>query len=182
MLFRSDLVERRKWISEEEYKEGLALAQLAPGPLAAQLGIYLGFVHYGVIGATIAGFPGRIVGLYPLEVSGAPRFKTLADEWAADLDSSSGAGSRPTFAQDPRIDWLVDLLHQVAPAKVLVLCRSEAKAVALEAALRGVVALHANDGLYSGSFTFFPEIKCAKKIPMVSHCHSWLFELSYFVE
>src|SRR5689334_18691769 len=51
-----DLVEKRKWISEEEYKEGLALAQLAPGPLAAQLGIYLGFVHYGVIGATLAGF------------------------------------------------------------------------------------------------------------------------------
>src|SRR6185436_3938196 len=50
-----DLVEKNKWISEEEYKEGLALAQLAPGPLAAQLGIYLGFVHYGVIGATLCG-------------------------------------------------------------------------------------------------------------------------------
>src|SRR6266436_9461504 len=50
-----DLVEYRKWISEEEYKEGLALAQLAPGPLAAQLGIYLGFVHYRIIGATLAG-------------------------------------------------------------------------------------------------------------------------------
>src|SRR5882762_6749654 len=50
-----DLVEERKWITEEEYKEGLALAQLAPGPLAAQLGIYLGFVHYRVWGATLAG-------------------------------------------------------------------------------------------------------------------------------
>lgn len=50
-----DLVEKRKWISEDEYKEGLALAQLAPGPLAAQLGIYLGFVHYRVLGATICG-------------------------------------------------------------------------------------------------------------------------------
>lgn len=50
-----DLVEDRKWISEEEYKEGLALAQLAPGPLAAQLGIYLGFVHYSFIGATLIG-------------------------------------------------------------------------------------------------------------------------------
>ncbi len=50
-----DLVENRKWISEEEYKEGLALAQLAPGPLAAQLGIYLGFVHYRIIGATLCG-------------------------------------------------------------------------------------------------------------------------------
>lgn len=50
-----DLVERRQWISEGDYKEGLALAQLMPGPLAAQLGIYLGFVHYGVVGATLAG-------------------------------------------------------------------------------------------------------------------------------
>ena len=49
------LVEERKWIAEEEYKQGLALAQLAPGPLAAQLGIYLGFVHYGIAGATLAG-------------------------------------------------------------------------------------------------------------------------------
>ncbi len=51
-----DLVEQRKWVTEEEYREGLALAQLAPGPLAAQLGIYLGFVHYRVIGATLTGF------------------------------------------------------------------------------------------------------------------------------
>jgi chromate transporter len=50
-----DLVENRKWISEEEYKQGLALAHLAPGPLAAQLGIYLGFVHHRVLGATLAG-------------------------------------------------------------------------------------------------------------------------------
>jgi chromate transporter len=50
-----DLVEQRKWISEEEYKDGLALAQLAPGPLAAQLSIYIGFVHYRLLGATVAG-------------------------------------------------------------------------------------------------------------------------------
>src|SRR6187399_3522059 len=50
-----DLVERRKWISETEYKEGLTLAQIMPGPLAAQLAIYLGYVHYGVTGATLVG-------------------------------------------------------------------------------------------------------------------------------
>src|SRR6266542_5936986 len=50
-----DLVEKRKWIIEEDYKEGLALAQLAPGPLAAQLAIYLGYVDYKIIGATLAG-------------------------------------------------------------------------------------------------------------------------------
>jgi chromate transporter len=50
-----DLVEDKNWLTEEEYKEGLALAQLAPGPLAAQLGIYIGFVHYRFTGATLAG-------------------------------------------------------------------------------------------------------------------------------
>ena len=50
-----DLVEAKKWIAEEDYKEGLALSQLAPGPLAAQLAIYIGYVHYRIIGATLAG-------------------------------------------------------------------------------------------------------------------------------
>ncbi|MBA3496497.1 MAG: chromate transporter [Gemmatimonadales bacterium] len=50
-----DLVEQRHWIAEGDYRDGLALSQLAPGPLAAQLAIYLGFVHYRVTGATAAG-------------------------------------------------------------------------------------------------------------------------------
>ncbi len=50
-----DLVDERAWISEADYKEGLALAQLAPGPLAAQLAIYLGYVHYRIVGATLVG-------------------------------------------------------------------------------------------------------------------------------
>src|SRR3989442_12135769 len=48
-----DLVERRGWITPEDYKQGLALAQLAPGPLAAQLAIYLGWVRARVLGATL---------------------------------------------------------------------------------------------------------------------------------
>ncbi|WP_143306470.1 chromate transporter [Chitinophaga vietnamensis] len=50
-----DLVENKRWISEEDYREGMALAQLAPGPLAAQLGIYMGYVHYRLLGATLTG-------------------------------------------------------------------------------------------------------------------------------
>jgi chromate transporter len=53
---QKDLVEKRRWISKEDYVEGLALAQLAPGPLAAQLAIYLGWVRGGVLGATWIGF------------------------------------------------------------------------------------------------------------------------------
>ncbi|MDB5240662.1 MAG: chromate transporter, partial [Spirosoma sp.] len=50
-----DLVQERGWLAEEDYREGLALAQLAPGPLAAQVAIYIGYVHYGFIGATLTG-------------------------------------------------------------------------------------------------------------------------------
>jgi chromate transporter len=48
-----DLVEDRGWITKDEYVNGLALAQLAPGPLAAQLAIYLGWVKAGIFGATL---------------------------------------------------------------------------------------------------------------------------------
>src|SRR5437773_6859725 len=50
-----DLVEERRWIARQDYLEGLALAQLAPGPLAAQLAIYLGWVRARVPGATLVG-------------------------------------------------------------------------------------------------------------------------------
>jgi chromate transporter len=49
---QQDLVDDRHWISKQDYVEGLALAQLAPGPLAAQLAIYLGYVRNGIVGAT----------------------------------------------------------------------------------------------------------------------------------
>src|SRR5438552_5745556 len=50
-----DLVERRRWIHEDEYRLGVALAQIMPGPLAAQLAIALGYFQRGVLGATAVG-------------------------------------------------------------------------------------------------------------------------------
>src|SRR5262245_6214391 len=50
-----DLVERRRWIDENEYRLGVALAQIMPGPLAAQLAIALGYFQRGVLGATVIG-------------------------------------------------------------------------------------------------------------------------------
>jgi chromate transporter len=52
---QQDLVDRHGWIGKEDYLEGLALAQLAPGPLAAQLAIYLGYLRAGILGATAVG-------------------------------------------------------------------------------------------------------------------------------
>jgi len=48
-----DLVERRAWFTKDEYIKSLALSQLAPGPLAAQLAICLGYVHSRITGATL---------------------------------------------------------------------------------------------------------------------------------
>jgi chromate transporter len=50
-----DLVEQRRWIDEDEYRLGVALAQIMPGPLAAQMAIALGYFQRGVLGATAVG-------------------------------------------------------------------------------------------------------------------------------
>src|SRR5438045_2334756 len=50
-----DLVERRRWIEEETYQLALALAQIMPGPLAAQTAIAIGYFQAGVLGATLVG-------------------------------------------------------------------------------------------------------------------------------
>ena len=50
-----DLVEERKWVTKQDYLEGLAFSQLSPGPLAAQLAMYLGWLRAGRMGATLAG-------------------------------------------------------------------------------------------------------------------------------
>jgi chromate transporter len=50
-----DLVEQRRWVEDDEYKLALALAQIMPGPLAAQLAIALGYFQHGVLGATAVG-------------------------------------------------------------------------------------------------------------------------------
>ena len=55
-FMQRDLVEERGWFTPAEYREGLALAQLAPGPLAAQLAMYLGWARGGAVGAAVVGF------------------------------------------------------------------------------------------------------------------------------
>lgn len=51
----SQCLNQRGWVSKQDYVEGLALAQLTPGPLAAQLVIYLGYIRAGILGATAVG-------------------------------------------------------------------------------------------------------------------------------
>lgn len=88
--------------------------------------------------ATISGFPSRRARLYPLPASAAhPRlFDALAAEFAADTDAGAAARHRVDFSKDPRLDWLADLLRGLGGEKVLLICRTQAKVGAIDAALR----------------------------------------------
>src|SRR5207244_13268341 len=54
---RRDLVEKRGWYSDDEYQQGLAIAQTMPGPLAAQLAMWLGYLGGGARGALWVALP-----------------------------------------------------------------------------------------------------------------------------
>ena len=88
--------------------------------------------------ATISGFPKREVSLCPLEPGGlrAALLQALAREFRADQAQDPALPFVPDFSNDPRIDWLVDLLKALGQDKVLLLCRSRAKAEAIEEAIR----------------------------------------------
>lgn len=89
--------------------------------------------------ATMAGFPERRPELVSLQVSGSARFKALEQEWQHDLEADTPGekdDSRVSLTHDARVEWLLGLLQDVAPAKVLLICRTQRKALALEATLR----------------------------------------------
>jgi chromate transporter len=88
---RRDLVEQREWVTPAEYKDGLALAQLAPGPLAAQLAIYLGFLHYGVLGSTLVAVA-FVLPSFLMVVAGGWLYVTYAGlSWIQDVFYAVGA-------------------------------------------------------------------------------------------
>src|ERR1700716_3008355 len=46
-----DLVEQRRWMSKEDLVDGIALGQTMPGPLAAQVAMWVGYLQRGALGA-----------------------------------------------------------------------------------------------------------------------------------
>jgi chromate transporter len=100
---QQDLVDMRKWISSEDYVEGLALAQLAPGPLAAQLAIYLGYVRAGVLGATLVGMAFVL-----------PSFlMVLALSWA--------------YVRFGGLPWMQGMFYGIGAAVIAIIARSTVK-------------------------------------------------------
>lgn len=89
--------------------------------------------------ATVRGFPCRKARLRVIEDAvqgGAERRAGLAREFAEDVGSGDASDSRPSLTSDPRLLWLVELLRDLDPAKVLLICRSKEKVEAIEATLR----------------------------------------------
>ncbi len=85
---------------------------------------------------SIGGLPARRVHLHPLTSDSASALKALGAEWLSDMASAETDEGRLSLAHDPRIEWLVSLLQSLAPEKVLLICQTPRKAVAIESALR----------------------------------------------
>ena len=54
-LMHLDVVERRRWLTEEEFLRALNFCHILPGPEALQLAIYLGYKRRGYLAGLIAG-------------------------------------------------------------------------------------------------------------------------------
>jgi ATP-dependent helicase HepA len=93
--------------------------------------------------ATVTGFPKRLARLHPLPVQPMDpgRFKALAKEWQTDTAPDAETSFRPNFADDPRIHWLAMHLRALGHEKVLVICHTQPKAEAIEAALKQHIAI-----------------------------------------
>jgi len=100
---QKDLVEERRWISKRDYLDGLALAQLAPGPLAAQLAIYLGWIKAGVWGATLIGLAFVI-----------PSFLMVV-------------GISVLYVQYDGLPWMQGLFYGIGAAVIAIIVRSAIK-------------------------------------------------------
>ncbi len=130
----------------EEAEVGANLDRIRVGETAVREGLIRdlldrhgpGRVMFRNTRTRMAGFPQRTVHLTPLpqRLDAADLGDALADEFAADTDAAAAAAFDPDFATDPRIAWLVEHLSLVAPAKVLLICRTQRKVLAIEQALR----------------------------------------------
>lgn len=151
-----DLVEQRQWISDADYKEGLTLAQLMPGPLAAQLAIYLGYVHYRVLGATLVGIafvlPSflMVVGIGAAYVTfgGIPWMQSVFYGVGASVIGIIALSAYKLTTKSVGKDWLLWTIYLVSAA-VTVVTQSEVVWVFLGAGLL-VWLLRAPPGHWGG--------------------------------
>lgn len=102
--------------------------------------------------ATVSGFPERLPHLYPLALTadGPDGARALHREWLGDVEGQL-EGRQPNLRTDPRVVWLVGLLRRLDSGdKVLLLCRSPQKALAVETAVRAHSATLAMAAFHEG--------------------------------
>ena len=85
--------------------------------------------------AAMTGFPPRKFHPAPLPETNLAQLARSARELRAE-ETGTEASVRYSFKEDPRIEWLAAFLKHHRPEKVLLICKSERKAIAIEAALR----------------------------------------------
>ena len=87
--------------------------------------------------SAMSGFPKRVAHLIPINTSDELWLQRLSMEFRADMKTSTDASYLPQFwfAKDPRMDWLLKFMKDLRPAKVLLICQSKEKVLALEKAL-----------------------------------------------
>ncbi|MEM1238944.1 MAG: chromate efflux transporter [Cyanobacteria bacterium P01_H01_bin.26] len=54
-MINDEAVDRRGWLGTEEFSDGLAVCEMLPGPASTQMGIYIGYVYGGWLGALVSG-------------------------------------------------------------------------------------------------------------------------------
>ncbi|HEV8439362.1 MAG TPA: chromate efflux transporter [Methylomirabilota bacterium] len=64
-MMETEVVERRRWLSKEQFLESLALCQILPGPASTQLGVLISYRRGGLLGGLVGGIafvlPGFLV-------------------------------------------------------------------------------------------------------------------------
>ena len=145
-LAAEDVGKLARILAETETKIRSKLAQIAQGAAGIREELMdalldqhgTGRVMFRNTRATISGFPKRIARLCPLAAPAGDIevFDALAKEFANDSDAKAFTTFKPGFSKDVRMDWLADLLRALAPEKVLLICRTQKKLEAIDAALR----------------------------------------------
>ena len=146
---RRELVDERKWVEEDDFRNGVALAQIAPGPLAAQLAIDLGWSAGGALGATVVGFAFVIPSLIIVLILAALYVRAGEMPIIAQLFYGAGAAviaviarsgvrlARSTGQSDPRI-WALVIVNAITT----IVLQRESLTVVLLSGLAMVAVTH----------------------------------------
>jgi chromate transporter len=144
-----DLVEERGWVSRQDYVEGLAFSQLSPGPLAAQLAMYIGWVRAGRLGAALvaAAFI-------------APSFLMAVAVAAA-------------YIRYERLPWIQDVFYGVGAAVIAIIAQSayrlSRKTIGKDVFLWSLFAAVAVATVWTGSEVVWLFVLCGVVAVIVKH-------------